>query len=501
MRVKRIISLLLMSLTVLSVLTSCTNEAEREEDSFETALPPVTLTFYMFEKDKKDTKEVLDKVAQSSNLNIILDFKWFGYEDYFRNVERAIASNDKLDAFICGKPVPGAIDFIEMFREGKIKNLTELLPQYAPNILSQLSDGDLNSVRIDGKIAFIPPILPMVDCLGVNIRKDLADKYNITSVNTFNEYENILEKIKENEKGIIPGTVRGGTNYNLELFANAFGYIILDNKLALVYKWDDPKMKVVPWEQTPEFKETANLVNSWVKNGYLEQVETLDKTGSFMGRFGTFEERTIDYTVKEGKKESFNYYLLYNNKKIQRKSPMNFLELCSIALSSNSENVERTLMFLNWVQSGQENYDLLMYGILEKHYLLKDGRVAMPEGVEEDRNPYYGWFSLPFRNANFDREWVDEYDPGNTMEDITQFLEKYTSYAPHEGFYHDYKDIRALCDNRMQLYRNKIEIELHNGTFDMEKADSIIEELEKAGTDRIVLETQRQLDNWKALNE
>lgn len=219
MRLKSIISILLMSLTILSMLTGCTNEAVKGEDSFETAkLPSATLTFYMLEKEKKDTKEVLDKVAEASNLNIKLDFKWFSYEDYFRSVETAIASNEKMDAFECGKPVPGKIDFIEMFREGKVKDLTELLPQYAPNIYSQLSEGDLNSVRVDGKIAFIPPILPMVDCLGVNIRKDLADKYNITSINTFSDYENILKKIKENEKNIVPGTIRGGA-YNIELFA------------------------------------------------------------------------------------------------------------------------------------------------------------------------------------------------------------------------------------------------------------------------------------------
>lgn len=180
---------------------------------------------------------------------------------------------------------------------------------------------------------------------------------------------------------------------------------------------------------------------------------------------------------------------------------MNNNALCSIALNSNSENIERTLMFLNWVQSSQENYDLLIYGILGKHYLLKDGLIFMPEGMEEDKNPYYGWFSLPFRNANLDREWADEYDPVNKSEDITSFLKKYTSYAPHEGFYPDYKDIQALCDTRVQLFGNKIGSRLEHGAFDMEKADSIIEEINKAGTDQIVYEAQKQLDNWKALNE
>lgn len=494
--------ILLMILTILGLLSGCENEANPKSTALETNLQPaVTLHFYMFEKEKKDTKEVLDRVAEASKLNIKLDFKWTGLDKYFRDLEVAIASNEKIDAFICGKPIPEGINFIDMFRDGKIKDLTELLPQYAPDIYKQFSEGDLNSVKVDGKIAFVPPIIPMLDCLGVNLRKDLANKYNVSSINTYNDYGIILKTIKDNEPKLIPGTFTNTMSYyDLEMFANAYGYVILDSKLALVYKWDDPNMKVIPWEQTPEFRETAGFTGEWVKNGNIAGVDSLAKVGSFAGRYSTYTEGTKTVDAEKGEKILFNNYLLYKDKKMQRQSPMSYWELSSFALSSNSENIERTLEFLNWVQSSQENYDLLIYGIQGKHYSLREERIVMPESGGESENTYYGWFSVPFLNINFLRDWDDGYDPESGKDVMIRFLNTHSSFAPHEGFYPDYRKIQADCDARINLYWEKVIAAISRGEYDTNQTDGIIEELKNAGTEWIIDETQRQLDRWRSSN-
>ena len=38
-------------------------------------------------------------------------------------------------------------------------------------------------------------------------------------------------------------------------------------------------------------------------------------------------------------------------------------------------------MFINWLQSSQENYDSLMYGIKGKHYTLEDNKIKLPETI------------------------------------------------------------------------------------------------------------------------
>jgi putative aldouronate transport system substrate-binding protein len=337
----------------------------------------------------------------------------------------------------------------------------------------------------------------------------MADKYGITAINTLKDYDSFLSKIKENEKEVLPGLIAGGDAYDISFYANSYGYAILDYSQNLVYKWDDPDMKIIPWEQTPEFKETTGFVNSWFKNGYMEKEAVQGtKVASFICKTGSLSEgaQNIDF-YSDGNQEIYNLYILYKDKKIQRGSPLNDSPFGVVAFNSNSENTERALMFLNWIQSTQENYDLFNYGIKDRHYTLKGERIDMPEGMTPDSNPYW-WhgfdnelLNYAFMNINFNRLSVYDTVKDNYKSDYLQFVKTNTSYAPHEGFYPDYANIKDDCLKRMQLYGLEVKDAFQSGTFDINKTDSIIEDLNGAGTGRIVNEIQKQLNHWRSVNK
>ncbi len=56
---------------------------------------------------------------------------------------------------------------------------------------------------------------------------------------------------------------------SIGLFAEANGYVNFNYILGLVYKWDDPEMRIIPWEQTPEYRRGIETILKWTNNGYL----------------------------------------------------------------------------------------------------------------------------------------------------------------------------------------------------------------------------------------
>jgi putative aldouronate transport system substrate-binding protein len=497
------VALIMMIAFILSVPVACSNKKDALPEMVDQSseLSPAVLTFYMPGDGKKDAKEVLDKVAESTNLNIKLDFKWFAYADYTEKVKTAIASNDKFDAFVCGKPDAGNLDYVDMFRNGEIKDISTLLPKYAPNIRAQLSDEEFECAKVDGKLSAVPALFPEANCLTALARKDLIDKYKIPQIKTFDDYEKYLKIVKEKESDITPGAIY----YDADIFTQVYGYVMLDHNQSLVYKWDDPQMKIIPWEQTPEFKETVNLINRWYKNGYIKPLTgTTDRFTSMISNSQTFYEGTINADLfNDGDKKAYNIYMLYPDNKVQRVSPIgNIGTKGAIAFNSKSANTERALMFLNWIQSSQQNFDLFIYGFKDRHYVLTGDRISMPEGMKASDNPYEGWLSTPFLNINFERlpDDKDTYSD-DFMKSHLDFINSKTFYAPHEGFFPDYKTISDDCNNRMQLYQEKIVNALRTGTYDTKETDNIIDELKTSGTDVIVQEVQKQLDKWRADNK
>lgn len=497
--IPRVVALLLV---ILSILTGCNKTTYLEDDlALEIEeLDPVTLDFFMLGDEKEDTKEVLDKVAEETGLNIKLNFEWINYDQYTESVKTALASNQDIDAFLCGSPNSWLLNFVDMYREGQIKDITELLPEYAPVIQGRLTTEEQNAAKVDGKLVAVPSLYPHAKCFIAIVKENYAEKYNISSIDTLDDYEDLLKRIKDNEKNTTPCFTR----YDIDLFANTFDYVVLDHRQHLVYKWDDPEMRIVPWEQTAAFKETASLIIEWHKNGYIStDASRYADCPTLLEYRDQIPEGKTTFYFSDGsgdiKKEDCFVYNLYKDKKFQRKSP---IENYVSAFNSKSNDTERALMFLNWIQRDQENYDLFMHGIKNRHYVLKGERIDKPDEIKaEGENPYSGWQNSAFYNIKFFRLPVEnDTFSDDYFNDYLDFINNHTSYAPHEGFYADYKDLQSEYSARKNFYNIRIAGPLSDGTFNTANIDNVISLLKAAGTNNLVSNVQDQLDKWRLNN-
>jgi putative aldouronate transport system substrate-binding protein len=463
-----------------------------------------TIKFYFPGAQPKSWPEVKAKIEEQAGdtVNVSLDFKWLEVQSYLQKMDVLDASGDQFDAFCLGKPDRTFLDFTRLAREGKLKDISQLFNANAPALKQKYTEEELSYGQVDGKLYALPSLYPHAYATYLMVDEALMNKYNISDITTYDKYEAYLKAVKENEPDLIPGIIANSTD-TLNLFARGSGYVIVDELQKLVYKWDDPEMKVLAWEKTPEFKEAVYYLADWFKKGYLAATQDQSKVTSFIfyGDMSpsTSETTKMSYNTPTGDiKESnpLRMFYLYPEKKVQRENPMGrFFFNGSFVFPSSSVNTERALQFVDWVQQSRDNYYLMMYGIEGKDYV-KDaayGYPGFPEGMDYNSRTYLYWDGNWAIN-NIGYEPIPKDKDGKEMEGRKQFLDKNSKYPPHGALYPDYEKIQTAADSRTKRF-NEFENKIRQGQLaDTSEIDSFIKELEALGTDNLVAEVQKQLE-------
>lgn len=474
-----------------------------EDNLFSPKLEQAKLTFYFEAQEPKAAKEVLDEVEKkASMLKIKLDFQyiWNYPETYLSNIRTLISSGQDCDAFFYSQQFPQSLSLKALADEKLIKDITEEFPQYAPQYFGKFSKDALRAASSDNKIYAVPNHVFNAQMRCAVVRSDLMDKYGIPEIKSYKDYEACLKTIKEKEPDMFPMLFN---ETSIGLFAEANGYVILDYMQGLVYKWDDPEMKIMAWEQTPEFKEGIQTIYKWYTNGYLINnigITSIDNTILSSSKWGSFitvlgSDIDFNYFLRTNNKNwRYKSYLLYPDKPSARNSPMDG----GMVINAKSNNSKRVLMFIEWLQSNQENYDSLMFGIKGKHYILNGDSIALPEGVTQSESySTWGW-RWPFRNVDYER-----YDLSVSKEDLKAYykiIEENTKYPPHMGFIPDYGAVTNITILRQMSY-NKTEQSIYRGDFKPESIDEYIKEQKDEGADKLVDVVQKQLDEWRAKSQ
>jgi len=458
-------------------------------------LKEAKLTFYFPSTEPKGTREVLDAVERKAKnkVNVKLDFKFIGenyYGNYLNKLHEALAAGQPCDAFYFSND---SISLTILANANLIKDITTLFPQNAPNYYNKFSTEEIASASVDNKIYAIPNRLPTTQMRCAIVRQDLMEKYNIPDIKNYDDYEFFLKTIKENEKDMTPLIFNDTA---IGLFAEANGYAVIDYRLGLIYKWDDPNMKIMAWEQTPEFINGIEKINSWYTKDYLSKgisfipiSESIISSGKFASIISYLGSDFEYNNILQKNKVSWRYkaYLLYSDKYSARLPLTNN----SMVINAKSENAERALMFIDWLQMDQENYDSLMYGIEGKHYTLVEDYIKLPDGKQTES---WGW-RWPFRNIEFERG--DSADSNKLVKEYYKTITEKTKLPPHTGFelYHG-NSIDAV-NNRSRLF-GSIEHDILTGNYKQGSIDSYLKQQKSYGTDKLVADVQQQIDTWKA---
>lgn len=199
---------------------------------------------------------------------------WEGGEGYFQKLQTRIATGDLPDIFIPMKGVETSL-----INAGLLWDLTDYLPEYAPNILKRINDIDEGIWDIikaqdptgGGGIYFLPQ-LTIPNTYSAFIREDWLDELGLEMPTNQDEYVNVLRKFKEMGDDIIPTIGREYGRWMDHLFfmydvAMFEGFPCFD-----MYNGEITYSAV-----TPNMKEALVFIRSLYEEGLLDNEVFLNK--------------------------------------------------------------------------------------------------------------------------------------------------------------------------------------------------------------------------------
>ena len=198
------------------------------------------------------------------------------------------------------------------------------------------------------------------------------EKFWNLQINNLEEFERLLGQMKGTAADKIPFAINGTDSLD---FAEIKGYNIFDKQLSLVYRKNDPEMKLLAWEQTPEYAEILIMFDRWVKQGYIMPGKPSHiKVMSYLSETGMNHFDNLDLLgyIRDGYMDfrENNYIKVNENKTIERISierKTNYLDeglvhtripdvntqAGCICFPDYSKLTERALMFIDELFSDQ----------------------------------------------------------------------------------------------------------------------------------------------------
>jgi putative aldouronate transport system substrate-binding protein len=490
---KRAIIILAVCIMLVTVFAGCNSakKESKEEELFKRDLKEVTLAMYFPGEQPGDMRMILDEIEKNSKgaLNVKLDFQWISERDYLNKMKEKLETGETFDALAVNNVGSFAAWCQGMAQSGVdvnnyLMDITGLFPQNAPEYFKRFSEDEIKDASYNEKTMIIPHYKADSSRMCAIVRADLFKKYDLPDIKNLEDYEVFLQKVKENEKSIIPGNL---SCQLVTLFAGANGYV--DYDAYLVYKWQDPQIKLIPWEQTPEFSGVVDTLKRWQSNGYL-----IDRVYLQQG-------------IMDGTLASSITYLDYaqslagliGRSRDIKVFPLNMDQLCQripvtnngIAVNKHAQNADRFISFVEWLHSSQENYDLLMYGISGKHYKVADDRISFLK----ETAMFSGWSgSDVFFDSTLYRPTIS--DPDDYKQLFKDGSEANARYPSTNGFIADWKSVQDLYDQRWNSCK-EMERDLLSGVYEVSIPDFISSQ-KAAGADKLMGVMQKQIDDWKS---
>ena len=491
--------LLVTMMCMFLVITACSSSktatpspsAAAKTDAPKTAeLKPVELIWYLAEPavpaDLKSVEEEANKIIKAK-INATVKLIPVGFGDYTQKMNTVVASGEKVDIMWTAS---WNFNYVQNQSKGAFLALDDLITKYAPDVKKSMPQFVWDATKIEGKIYAVPNYQTVTNREGFVIQKRYIDKYNldVAKLKKLEDLEPFLAQVKAGEKAefVIP-LHRGGIWGNMPRINNQEPIVINIASINL----SNPD-KVLNVYETPEYRKYLDTINSWFMKGYINQdAATLKSTNDIFkagkGMFG-FHNALKPGGEAEAKVQHGGNDVVYVPI-TEAYAGTNTIITTMQAINAKSANPERAMMLINLVNTDKALYNLLAFGIEGKHYsknadgtikIIKDGGYAMADWTLG--NVFNGYT-------------IEGKAP--TVAEDTRKLNESAKASPIIGFKFQAGAVTAEIANVNSLI-DEYGPGLHTGTIAAkDKLAEFQEKLKKAGIDKIVAETQKQLDEWK----
>ncbi len=468
------------------------NKGETTAPKDKEQLPLVTLNIVYPgdpQPDQNTVTAALEKKLAEDGIPVKLNYQYIPWGDYFQKLPIMLATGDQVDIMWTDPQLLGTF-----VKSNSLAALDEPLEQYGKAITTALDSKYWPPVTVNGKTYGIP-----AGALGTTkgyytatIRKDLREKYGLPEIKTMDGLLAFAEAVKSNNPEMIV--------FNEPPAAFHRGEVLQSTSLdGIVFNYESMKAEA-KYDRQDTMDDALFLRDLYVK-GYIDKDVMVgrDIRSDFnsgkaaIGGGDVYEYNNYYRNIAVPGAEVEFIKILLTDEPYMPTTTWNFQ-----SIAATSKNIDRAVMFINWIQENEDNYDMMTNGIKGNHYEIADGAIRIPEGVD----PVTVGYAPPewmWQNPNFLKP--KGADAPDFMEQLLDFDKDTRLLSPIMGFNFDQTPVKTEIA-AISTIENKYKYGIASGVLEPEKVvPQFSEELKKAGLQKVIEEYQKQADAFLAENK
>ena len=434
-------------------------------------------------------QEVMARVNEIllEKYNIQLNFETYDFGSYEDKINMIISSNEDYD--ICWTSEGWINKFLPNINRGAFMPLDDLIENNAPGLKDILPEFLFEQARVGGSIYAIPNYQICYNSFGFSLQKELVDKYDFDyeNVKSWEDMYPFWDQIAANEPDLY-GIGMSQQNYSTKAFINDYYSIATLEDVRV--KLDDSDYKV-HWYPDVE-KESRLNVRDWFERGYIrsDAMTVLDDSADIKsGKYASYME-----VVKPGgaiERAANTGGIEHVQVAVQTPFIGNTASRGTMtAISSSSKQPEAAIKMIEIMNSDEEIYNMINFGIEGTNYNLVDGF------VEEIQDSGYFYNTAWAVGNQFNALLKVGQAPGIWEE--TDRINRSATVSPVSGFSFDAESVSSEIAQISSVIDEYKFIEFGDN-FDA-KFDEYQTKLEQAGIEKYCEEVQKQLDEWLIAN-
>jgi putative aldouronate transport system substrate-binding protein len=454
---------------------------------------PTELSLYLIGNPTQaywDALAEFNKKAQA-DLNVTLKVTFIGWGDFSQKYPLVLASGEPIDLIYTST----WLQFAQQALKGAFMPLETLGPKYAPVSWKTEPAEGLKQATLNGHIYALPPNYTAWATHGPIYRGDLAKKYGVGDIKTFDDWGKYMVAVAKADKTMDPAgmyatipMIDASYWYQNDLYplsgdpviASPFWVNVNDKAgkiVNFVDRADTPALlaKLRSWSQA----------GAWPKSVLSNKDDKMFQNGKAASVPWNLDNWVGQYLQNPGWDVKFTSML-------KTPYPLPYMQ-DGMAIPASAKNPEKALALLDKIRNDQSYYNLLTYGIEGKQYKMEaNGQLTALDTTNWPPEQFCSW---GFRDNRFRPDAAGSPPSLKATRDAmakTGITNVYVSFTQNiEPVKNEY----ASVVNVMTQYW----VPLKLGYVDpVAGLKTLKEKLKAAGVDKVQAEFQKQMDAFLA---
>lgn len=432
--------------------------------------------------DEKAVFEALNKVTKEKlNTNVNYLFHGGAFAD---KIQVIIASGEEYDICFTSSWLN---NYNTNVTKGAFVDITDML-EATPKLKAELPEYLWNAAKVKGKIYAVPNQQIVARAIPIMGPKEYIEGtgVDLASIKDLKSSEEYFQKAKDQYGARFAGMVGAD-------IADLNGYeMIVDGLTGGAIKKDDATAKVVNFYETPEYKESLDIIADFAKKGLVDSEAVTNPEYSEGQRKAKKISAFYTGTYKPGGDTEESIRAGYDCvlEPLGQKPYVSTANVIATmqAVSKSSKNPERALQYLELINTDKEAMNILSYGIEGKHYTKVSDNV-IKINADAGYAPGSSWAV-----GNVFNTYVVEGQPEDVWEKTKEMNDSAIA-SPILGFAFDTEPVKLQLTSVTKIAK---EYEaLGGGALEVEKGlKEMNAKMKTAGIDEVIAEMQRQIDEF-----